>query len=293
VAGLPRLFDGERTVAARARTRTDEVVRRSRLAQAAVHGSRPQHTTARALGLLALLEVDPPALERPEAAALVDALAEELAAKSAPAGHPEPSAEPASAEAASAPATGFEATAMDAAAGTSEPESPSPPARFHTRFGGLLFLLVILDELELPAHATADSRLETRPFRWTLHCLARRLQPLAEDDPAALAFAGLDPAAPPPSRGAEPPAEDELAAIDALRDEVVDRLRARLEAAGRLREDPVELVCRRRAEVVWDPGWIELRFALADVFIPLRRAGLDLDPGYVPWLGCVVRFVYG
>jgi hypothetical protein len=23
-----------------------------------------------------------------------------------------------------------------------------------------------------------------------------------------------------------------------------------------------------------------------------RRAGLDLDPGYVPWLGVVVRFVY-
>ena len=24
----------------------------------------------------------------------------------------------------------------------------------------------------------------------------------------------------------------------------------------------------------------------------VRRAGLDLDPGYVPWLGCVVRFLY-
>ena len=24
----------------------------------------------------------------------------------------------------------------------------------------------------------------------------------------------------------------------------------------------------------------------------IRRAGLDLDPGYVPWLGVVVRFIY-
>ena len=24
----------------------------------------------------------------------------------------------------------------------------------------------------------------------------------------------------------------------------------------------------------------------------LRRLGLDLDPGWLPWLGCIVRFAY-
>jgi hypothetical protein len=44
--------------------------------------------------------------------------------------------------------------------------------------------------------------------------------------------------------------------------------------------------------VVADPGWIEVHLSLDDVSTPLRRARLDLDPGWVPWLGVVLRFVY-
>jgi hypothetical protein len=40
------------------------------------------------------------------------------------------------------------------------------------------------------------------------------------------------------------------------------------------------------------PGWLEIHFSLDDVATDLRRAGLDLDPGFLPWLGVVVRFVY-
>jgi hypothetical protein len=43
---------------------------------------------------------------------------------------------------------------------------------------------------------------------------------------------------------------------------------------------------------VTEPGWIELRFSLDEVSTEIRRAGLDLDPGYVPWLGVVMRFIY-
>ena len=52
-------------------------------------------------------------------------------------------------------------------------------------------------------------------------------------------------------------------------------------------------VRRRVAEIVVDPGWIEVRLQLEEVDVDLRRAGLDLDPGWLPWLGAVVRFVYG
>ena len=45
--------------------------------------------------------------------------------------------------------------------------------------------------------------------------------------------------------------------------------------------------------MVADPAWLEVRFALDDADVRVRRAGLDLDPGWLPWLGCVVRFVYG
>jgi hypothetical protein len=32
---------------------------------------------------------------------------------------------------------------------------------------------------------------------------------------------------------------------------------------------------------------------LDDVDFDVRMAGLDLDPGWIPWLGVVVRFIYG
>ncbi len=40
------------------------------------------------------------------------------------------------------------------------------------------------------------------------------------------------------------------------------------------------------------PAHIDLHCALSDVRIDVRLAGLDVDPGWLPWLGCVVRFHY-
>ncbi len=51
-------------------------------------------------------------------------------------------------------------------------------------------------------------------------------------------------------------------------------------------------VCRRHAVIQADPGWIDVDLRLDEVSVDVRRAGLDLDPGYLPWLGCVVRFRY-
>ena len=58
-------------------------------------------------------------------------------------------------------------------------------------------------------------------------------------------------------------------------------------AAALLRE-----TARRTAAVEADPGWIDARLSLDEVSIDVRRAGLDLDPGWLAWLGVVVRFVY-
>jgi len=35
-----------------------------------------------------------------------------------------------------------------------------------------------------------------------------------------------------------------------------------------------------------------VRFAFRDAATSIRRAGLDLSPGYLPWLGTVVVFSY-
>ena len=51
------------------------------------------------------------------------------------------------------------------------------------------------------------------------------------------------------------------------------------------------LLCRD-ARISADPGWIDVHFALRDVSVDLRRAALDLDPGFLPWLGVVLRYRY-
>ena len=49
---------------------------------------------------------------------------------------------------------------------------------------------------------------------------------------------------------------------------------------------------RRPGSVLARPGWIEVRLPAEQVDLQVRRAGLDLDPGWVPWLGAVVRYRY-
>ncbi len=164
-----------------------------------------------------------------------------------------------------------------------------------TAFGGLLFLLRMLDRLDMPRRMMATLIAAERGLRWMLHQLALALQPLAPDDLAALAFCGLPPEAPPPSEEAPRPSPEEQSILEAFAGEIRASLaEAIADAPGepRLPERTLQFVCRRYARVVADPGWIELRFALQDVSTPIRAAGLDLDPNYVPWLGVVIRFVY-
>lgn len=185
--------------------------------------------------------------------------------------------------------------ADDASAPSLTPHDATPrPARF-TAFGGLLFLLRIVDKLNIPARMLATSIAAERGLRWMLHQLALILQPLPPDDAAALAFCGLTPEARPPSEEMAPPSPEEQSLLNSFADEIRASLAETLaEAPGEshLPERTLQFVCRRYARVIADPGWIELRFALQDVSTPIRAAGLDLDPNYVPWLGVVIRFVY-
>lgn len=61
------------------------------------------------------------------------------------------------------------------------------------------------------------------------------------------------------------------------------RLHARLGLAN---------LVRRPGWIVWDRTHVEVWMPLSRVDLRIRRAGLDLDPGWVPWLGRVIRFYY-
>jgi len=51
-------------------------------------------------------------------------------------------------------------------------------------------------------------------------------------------------------------------------------------------------VCQRPGRLKIEPGWIELHLDMDQIDTRIRRIGLDLDPGWVPFLGAVVRIRY-
>lgn len=166
---------------------------------------------------------------------------------------------------------------------------PRPAAR--SRFGGLLYLLNTVAELDLVREWLRPDW--TRGMAWTMHRLALRLTPAAADDPAALAFAGLAPEAEPPGRFPVPPESDgEAQRLDEWKERLESYLETSLERLPQRGPALLRFVCDRPCVILADPGWLEVRLRLEDVSVDIRRARLDLNPGYLPWLGTTVVFVY-
>jgi len=260
----------------------ERIARSSPIAPIACVEIRP--AAHRALAVLAALDVEPGSLRGPDAAvrALIEALVTTALSAASPA-------------ASVARAATHDERDVHAVRGLADPEErPLPRVRRRggTRMAGVLFLLHIVAELDLPREILTVAPLDMRPLRWSLHAIAMSLALMEPRDPAALAFAGLGPNDDPPSRNAAPPTDAERDAVAAITARIAARLRERLR-----RDEPAATVLRevilRRAEIVADPGWLEVRLSLDDVHTDIRRAALDLDPGWIPWLGAIVRFVYG
>lgn len=169
--------------------------------------------------------------------------------------------------------------------------------RAPTRAAGLLFLLRVLEHIGFPAWLDADPARASAAWPARIFaCVLVRLK-VPEDDPGWLlandavhhaAYAGLNGRR---DRVGNAAVHAGDCAIDA-------------DAVWRwLRE------CRRclrrgagigMADLVLRPGLLSLTRTHVDVWldpeqadIRIRRAGLDIDPGWVPWLERVVRFHYG
>jgi hypothetical protein len=158
-----------------------------------------------------------------------------------------------------------------------------------TDWAGLLFLLAAAGEAGVPDALLDDDALAGRTLRWALHRIGLLLVPAAADDPAVLCFAGLTPFDPPPA--GEPATPAELAALDRHARRWAAVTLARL--ASQPGQHELLRLARRRAVILADPGWIEVQLELAEVDIEVRCAGLDIDPGWLPWLGVVLRYRYG
>jgi len=170
------------------------------------------------------------------------------------------------------------------------------PTAAVSAWGGLLFLLRLIGANEFPARVAEDPETYGYGTRLALRILATALIRFAapeldpgSEDPVVLAFSGLMP-------DAEPLDEDVAATwVEAEVGSLVTELRRCVEGVedtGSSDQALLLRVIRRRARISAAVGLVDAEFDLDDVDIDVRRAGLDIDPGYVPWLGVFVRFRY-
>jgi hypothetical protein len=158
--------------------------------------------------------------------------------------------------------------------------------------GGLVLPARYRSGRRIPEALLADEALSDHPLHWTLITSG---DGSCRSGPAtrALRVSGTAPTAHPPRPEPDP------RVIEALDRHALRWARATARRLGEPDEgsdaDPLELVtqiaARPGALSVW-PGWVEVHLPLDGVDVAVRRAGLDVDPGWVPWLGIVVMFRY-
>lgn len=274
----------------------DRVARRSPLIAAAKANAVPERPEvaafwARSLAALALLQAEPDSLSRAFQARNSVANIASLLLRGAHSARTL-----AAREARSGSTIAKEALTRRASPATFEVgESDLGPADVRTtgstRFAGLLFLWNVIGKLDWQGGELLPLPLEGRTLRWCLHRLALALVPMAERDATALAFCGLAPESEPPEDDAGPCTEDELAVLAAVARKLEAHVCQKLELAHE--DNHLRALFQRQATIVADPGWIEVHLSLDDVSTPVRRAGLDLDPGFISCLGVVMGFRYG
>ncbi len=161
------------------------------------------------------------------------------------------------------------------------PYAPEPPEEAVSPHGGLFYLIhaiTALDPFEDVPAANDPAEL-----------IARTLARVADaplNDPAVLVASGWTEEA--ADAAVDPtPGGDLDRAVRTLTDRTVAWVVGRLSEPLDIRE-----IVMRTATVVRERGWIEATFAIETVDIRIRTGGLDLDPGFVWWLGAVVRFRY-
>lgn len=169
-----------------------------------------------------------------------------------------------------------------------------------TEFGGLLLLLNGVRALELPSRIANIQALQQRSLTWVLRQIgvllimrtgckldAERLW----NDAAVRAFCGAKHDS--TSDAFEPVAESEVEALSRIVEQMIQWVVARMSDDDSSSEDDMmRYVITRDAEIVVEAAWIEVRFAVALISTRIRRAGLDLNPDWLPFIGSVVRFTY-
>jgi hypothetical protein len=143
-------------------------------------------------------------------------------------------------------------------------------AEIHTQWGGVLFLINSLRRLDIEARLAALG--PAAPTGWRLLLDLGASLGLPEEEPLALFLASLDLGTVIPPR---------------LLHNLLEEIEALYAEAGPWALPLAQLATLRATE-----SHLDLHLHVDAVSIALRLAGLDLNPGWTPWLGRVVTFHY-
>jgi hypothetical protein len=223
-------------------------------------------------------------------------------------------------------APGDEASLDDGEAGSAQPIGLAAPPGVRTELGGVLFLINVMQRLDLPACFEADWRLSSLAGAWGVlellgrSLLAGRVEVLA--DPLWTSLAEIDGrvAGQPPGAEVEGPGIVHIPAAwlpwigdDLSTDYATDLTDYEPDNAGggvgrwvaavaplirrmlqRMlgKEDIVTALLLRSGRLYVTRTHVDLVMPLAGVSLAVRRAGLDFDPGWLPAFGRVVKFHY-
>ena len=177
------------------------------------------------------------------------------------------------------------------------------PRQIRTDLGGVFFLWHLCRAFDLPDAAQEWDMPDALGPWGLIEAIARTLltPDVAAGDPIWTLLAeldGRDPDAPvggslsAPPKHVPTPAPHIAPALAAFLARIMPAMRARLADALDGPPDTVGHILLRAARIDVAPAEIDVVFAMADADSATRRAGLDVDPGWVPALGHIVRFHY-
>lgn len=189
------------------------------------------------------------------------------------------------------PAPGGDRAEQQPEPAATEPSVPRPPAAMDgqgelSAAAGLAFVVVLLQRMGI------ELWLARHPALLDVDWPRRLLQGVADGlgvpprDPLRVAL-GLDTLAPLPNGGAA--RFEDRAVLAAVSRQWRRRLERWCRQPGRL---PLPQLVRRPGSVLASRTHLDLWFEPRQAEIRVRRHGLDLDPGWVPWLGRVITFHY-
>ena len=182
--------------------------------------------------------------------------------------------------------------------GVDDGDGSDPESRATSEFGGVMFLIQPLRELGV-VDATVDATtLDNGRRAEPLTVLAEIVSAVTgvdAADPIVDALVGLDRDDGQRERGkiGEGDDGDEGEKGSIPQEFVVDQAQRIVNwLEDRTGESDLDWIWSRPATINRQPGWIEIEMSLDSVEVRVRTAALDLDPGFVWWLGSVVRFRY-